>query len=367
MPRNSNLNAAAKAKKDEFYTQLADIEKELRHYRQHFQGKTVFCNCDDPFESNFFKYFVLNFNRLGLKEVIATCYTGSPIANRQLSLYDVPGASRTARNGGKPYVARVSIVRDATGDGGIDMDDIAELFKIGENSLKELEGDGDFRSQESINLLKQSDCIVTNPPFSLFREYIAQLFQYKKKFIIIGNINAVSYKEFFPLLMNDKVWIGPSIHSGDRKFNVPDDYPLNAAGCGVDENGKKFIRVKGVRWFTNLDIKQRHEEMILTKKYSSKDYPKFNNYKAINIDMTANIPKDYSEVMGVPITFLDKYNPDQFEILSANDYRKSDKVPIKKHGLIKDKDGSITVNGMTRITYPRILIRNRHPEVANAN
>lgn len=367
MSRNSDLQAAAKAKKDEFYTQLTDIEKELRHYRKHFKGKTVFCNCDDPFESNFFRYFVLNFNKLGLKKLIATCYTGSPIANRQLSLYDVPGASRSARNGGKPYVAQVTTVRDVTGDGGIDMTDIAELFKSGENSLKELQGNGDFRSQESINYLREADIVVTNPPFSLFREYVAQLEKYKKKFIIIGNVNAVTYKEFFPFLMGNKVWIGPSIHSGDRKFNVPDDYPLKASGCGIDENGQKYIKVKGVRWFTNLDFKQRHEQMILIKKYNPEDYPKYDNYDAIDVGKTSDIPCDYFEVMGVPITFLDKYSPDQFEIVGiakrgAGDPALRSRVYTKQdYPNYSDLNAGPTlwVNGILKNTYPRILIRRK--------
>lgn len=346
MARTSELQAAARSKKDEFYTQLTDIEKELRHYRGHFQGKTVFCNCDDPFESNFFRYFVLNFNKLGLKKLLATCYAGSPIANRQLSLFDVPGASRSARNGGKPYVAEVNTVRDVSGDGGIGMTDIAELFKIGENTLKELRGDGDFRSQESVHYLKQADIVVTNPPFSLFREYVAQLEQYKKKFLIIGNVNAITYKEFFPLIMNNKVWIGPSIHSGDRKFNVPDNYPLTAAGCGIDPDGRKFIKVKGVRWFTNLDIRQRHEEMILTREYTPENYPKYDNYDAIEVSSTSEIPKDYKGIMGVPITFLDKYCPDQFEIIGLDRYTAPKEILI---------GGRLAIKGKTK--YARILIK----------
>ena len=262
---NANLGAAKTAKKDEFYTQLTDIEKEMRYYRKHFKGKTVLCNCDDPFESNFFKYFVLNFNRLGLKKLIATCYATSPIAGQQLSLFDVVGGEEEQRN--KPYKAVVTKVYDVTGDGGVDMFDVAELFRSHENELMELEGDGDFRSEECLALLDKADIVVTNPPFSLFREYVATLIEHEKKFIIIGNVNAISYKETFPLLQNNQMWIGASIHSGDRKFYVPDDYPLNAAGCGVDDDGRRFIRVKGVRWYTNLDIKQRHEELILVRKY----------------------------------------------------------------------------------------------------
>ena len=224
MEKKRDLAAAKIYKKDEFYTQLTDIEKEMRYYRKHFDGKTILCNCDDPFESNFFKYFVLNFNRLGLKKVIATCYTGSPIANKQLSIFDVLGVSETTED--KPYKAVVTKVYDKTGDGGVDMFDVAELFKSGENELSELQGDGDFRSPECLALMDEADIVVTNPPFSLFREYVTTLVDYSKKFIIIGNVNAISYKEIFPLIKDNKMWIGASIHSGDRKFYVPDDYPM---------------------------------------------------------------------------------------------------------------------------------------------
>ena len=316
---NKNLNSAKTARKDEFYTQLTDIEKEMRYYRKHFKDKTVLCNCDDPFESNFFKYFVLNFNRLGLKKLIATCYTGSPIANKQLSIFDILGESEETQN--KPYKAVVTTVYDKTGDGGVDMLDVAELFKSGENELTELKGDGDFRSPECLELLDEADIVVTNPPFSLFREYLGTLVEHKKHFIIIGNVNALKYQEVFPLIMNNEVWLGASIHSGDRAFFVPDDYPLDAAGCGIDEEtGRKYIRVKGVRWFTNLDIKQRHEEMILVKRYSPEEYPKYVNYDAIEVAKTSDIPCDYAGEMGVPITFMDKYNPDQFEIIGASQH-----------------------------------------------
>lgn len=308
--KERNLNAAAKAKKDEFYTQLTDIEKEMRHYRKHFKGKTVFCNCDDPFESNFFKYFVLNFNRLGLKKLIATCYFSSPIAGQQLQYHCDEngqmsfffGDETEITDGAKrPYKAIVTQVYDKTGDGGVDMVDVAELFVSGENQLTELEGDGDFRSAECLALLDESDIVVTNPPFSLFREFVNVLIQREKHFIILGNVNAITYKEFFPLIRDNKVWIGASIHSGDRKFYVPDDYPLNASGCGMDEDGRRFIRVKGVRWYTNLDIRQRHEEMILVKHYNPEEYPRYENFDAINVDKTSNIPCDFDGVMGVPI------------------------------------------------------------------
>ena len=365
MAGNKDLNAAAQAKKDEFYTQLTDIEKEMRYYRKHFAGKTVLCNCDDPFESNFFKYFVLNFNRLGLKKLIATCYTGSPIANQQLSIFDILGASEDTEN--KPYKAVVTKVYDTTGDGAVDMLDVAELFKSGENELAELEGNGDFRSPECLALLNEADIVVTNPPFSLFREYVAVLVAHEKKFIIIGNVNAVKYKEIFPLFMSNKLWLGASIHSGDRAFFVPDDYPLDASSCGVDaQTGRKYIRVKGVRWFTNLDLKQRHEEMILVKRYNPSEYPKYVNYDAIEISKTADIPCDYAGEMGVPITFMDKYCPDQFEILG---YSLDLAWPINEHV----PEGKTYVKGgncfyldegepQLRRLYDRLVIRNKHPE-----
>lgn len=385
MAGNSALSAAVKAKKDEFYTQLTDIEKEMRNYRKHFKGKTVLCNCDDPFESNFFKYFVLNFNRLGLNKLIATCYATSPIAGQQFSLFDVVGGEEEQRN--KPYKAVVTKVYDVTGDGGVDMFDVAELFKNHENELVELEGDGDFRSKECLTLLDEADIVVTNPPFSLFREYVATLMEHGKKFIIIGNVNAITYKEVFPLIMNNQIWIGASIHSGDRKFYVPDNYPLNAAGCGIDEDGRRYIRVKGVRWYTNLDFKQRHEELILVKRYSPDNYASYDNYDGINVDKTADIPCDFAGIMGVPITFLDKYSPDQFEILGVTQswcgvankiYPKQIQVDKSgKHSQVtKLNDGAAIkvemppvnktyyeVNGELFVkTYARVLIRNKHPE-----
>ena len=305
--KNSNLNNAAKEKKDEFYTQITDIEKELKHYREHFKDKIVFCNCDDPEWSNFWRYFELNFDFLGLKKLVSTHYETD-----------------------KPSYK-------------------LELVRGQEQPVKTpLKQNGDFRSPECIEILKECDVVVTNPPFSLFREYVAQLIEYEKHFIIIGNVNAISYKEIFPLFQNDKVWLGPSIHSGDREFRVPDSYPLKAAGYRIDEQGNKYIRVKGVRWFTNLDVKSRHEEMILYKKYTSEEYPAYDNYDAINVDKTAEIPVDYSGVMGVPITFLDKYNPDQFEIIGL------DRYTIPKEFLV---GGRAAINGKPK--YARVLIKKK--------
>lgn len=311
MAGNKNLQNANKNKKDEFYTQLTDIEKELRHYKDHFKDKTVFCNCDDPFESNFFKYFAMNFNYLGLKKLIATCYDGSPIAGDELPLFEVEETQPPK----KPYKIEITEVTDENGDGAVDLADVELLIKNHKNTLTILNGNGDFRSDECIELLKHADIVVTNPPFSLFREYVAQLVQYDKKFLIIGNVNSITYKELFPLIKENRLWLGASIHSGDREFAVPDSYPLNAAGCRKDENGKKYIRVKGVRWFTNLDYPQRHETLDLYKRYTAEEYPKYDNYDAINVDKTSDIPYDYVADMGVPITYLDKHNPEQFEIV----------------------------------------------------
>ena len=346
---NKNLNKAKEAKKDEFYTQLEDINNELRHYREHFRGKTVLCNCDDPRVSNFFTYFAYNFEFLGLKKLITTCYK-----NQDMDLFSQNQSDKA-----------VYLVYEGDKNG----DHIPNADEIGVMPLK---GDGDFRSKECIELLKEADIVVTNPPFSLFREYVAQLIEYDKKFLIIGNVNAVKYKELFPLIMNNKIWLGASIHSGDRKFWVPNDYELNAAGCGIDETGRKYIRVKGVRWFTNLDYKERHENLILYKHYSPEEYPKFENFDAININRTEDIPCDYNGVMGVPITFMDKYNPEQFEILGVGiaglglaagvkpykpehkKYRKE----VQKRGAV---DGDLyMMNGDEVIVpYSRILIRRK--------
>ena len=305
MGKNADLRKANKAKQDEFYTQLTDIEKEMKYYKNHFKDKVIFCNCDDPYESNFFKYFAMNFNYLGLKKLISTCYDSSPVAGEQLSLFYIPSIKFDLSKNKKAYKIEITEVKDLNQDGAVDMADVEFLLKNKKNILTLLKENGDFRSKECIELLKEVDIVVTNPPFSLFREYIAQLIECNKNFIILGNLNAITYKEFFRLLRNNKVWMGASIHSGDREFRVPDTYPLKASGFRIDENGNKFIRVKGVRWWTNLDYPQRHEDLILYKKYDPDKYPKYENY-AINIDVTKEIPSDYNGVMGVPITFMDK-------------------------------------------------------------
>lgn len=344
-----DLANARKAKKDEFYTSLRDIEAEMRFYEPYFRGKTILCNCDDPYESNFFKYFAMNFNYLGLKKLIATCYNGSPVADTELLLF--PGEYTTNKKARKIVISEV---QDNNGDGAIDLADVEWLIRNEKNVLTELNGNGDFRSDECIELLKEADIVVTNPPFSLFREYLAQLIQYNKQFLIIGNINAVSYKETFQLIKNNLLWLGASIHSGDREFRVPDDYPLNAAGQRIDEHGIKYIRVKGVRWFTNIDYPQRHEKLELYKKYTPEEYPKYDNYNAINVNVTNEIPKNYPGIMGVPITFLDKYSPDQFEILgmSASAGYNAEIVGIPFLG---KKDARPLIDNKN--TYARIFIR----------
>ena len=287
---NKALSAANKAKKDEFYTQLSDIENELRHYKEHFKGKTVFCNCDDPYESNFFKYFAINFNHLGLKKLICTCYAGSPVIYTQLTLFgdEIVVGSETDR---KPYKIEITEVKDLNGDGAVDLTDIDLLLRSVNGKPKLLKGNGDFRSAECIQLLKQADIVVTNPPFSLFREYVAQLIEYDKKFIIIGNQNAITYKEIFPLLKDNKIWLG--YKSGDMAFTVPSSYEPRETRYWVDENGQKWRSMGNICWFTNLDIQKRHENLILYKPYTPEEYPTYDNYDAIEVSKTANIPCDY--------------------------------------------------------------------------
>ena len=332
---NSNLKNANKAKKDEFYTQLSDIERELKHYKEHFKNKIVYCNCDDPRVSNFFHYFSHNFEKFGLKKLITTCYK-----NQEVNLFSQNNSEK-------------AIYLEYKGDK--NENNVPDIEEIG---VKHLKKDGDFRSEESIGLLKQAYIIVTNPPFSLFREYVAQLMKYDKKFIIIGNVNAITYKEIFRLFKENKMWLGASIHSGDREFGVPKDYPLTAASSRIDENGNKFIRVKGVRWYTNLDYKERHEDLILYKTYRGheSEYPKYDNYNAINVDKTKDIPMDYKRVIGVPITFIDKYNPDQFEILGMSASAGYDKE-IVGIPFMGEKDARPLISGKN--TYARIFIKNK--------
>ena len=314
---NSALRRARHDKVDEFYTQLTDIEKELSHYSAHFENKVVFCNCDDPFESNFFKYFALKFNQLKLKKLIATCYDSSPIAYTQLTLLQDIKSPTVPNQNRRAYKIEINEVKDFNGDGAVDLSDVEYLLKNHSNSLTLLNGNGDFRSDECVELLKTADIVVTNPPFSLFREYVAQLITYCKKFVIIGNQNAITYKEIFPLIQQGRIWLG--YKSGAQEFAVPSTF--NKANVYVNADGKKMAKFGNICWFTNLDTTKRHENLQLYKKYTPEEYPKYDNYDAINVDKVTDIPYDYlptetcSGEMGVPITFLDKHNPNQFDIV----------------------------------------------------
>lgn len=351
---NNNLTSAKKARNDEFYTQYEDIQKEVQAYIDYnpdvFRGKVVYLNCDDPYESNFFKFFANKFNAYGIKKLIATSYFNSPVAGTELQsslLPDMPDkeispvkksspqTNTTTEDGEtKGRVIEITEVSDENGDGIYDLEDIKKIIQAngGGRSLK---GDdnfppGDFRSKECVELLKQADIVVTNPPFSLFREYVAQLFEYDKKFLIIGNINAITYKEIFPKIMSNRMWLGPSISSGDREFEVPKGFVDLKKFTGEIRDGKYYQKVMGVRWYTSLDHGKRHQKLQLmtmaenrkfNKKVIDSDvcYKKYDNYDAIEVSFTDAIPSDYAGVMGVPISFLDKYSPDQFEILGATE------------------------------------------------
>lgn len=308
---NKNLHSARTAKTDEFYTQLVDIEKELKHYKDQFRGKMVYCNCDDPYESNFFKYFASNFNALELKKLVTTSYGGSPIVGGQLPLFEVAGSK-----GKQPLKIEIKEVPDTDKDGAINLDDVKYLLKHDKNTATPLKGSGDFRSDECIELLKQADIVVTNPPFSLFREYVAQLMEYKKKFLILGDQNAITYKETFGYIKDDKLWLGYD-NGGTKWFQVPMDYDIPTESRKKIVNGVKYFSMGRILWFTNLDTAKRHENFVLYKKYTPKEFPKYDNYDIINVDKVSDIPMNYKGVMGVPITFVDKYNPKQFEILGV--------------------------------------------------
>ena len=310
---NKNLNAAKAAKMDEFYTQMTDIERELQHYWQHFRGKVVLCNCDDPYESYFFKYFALHFNHLGLKKLICTCYNGSPVQGNELmidfgDLKDEP--KKIA------YKVEITEVRDLNGDGAVDLSDVRYLLLNDKNVLTTLKT-GDFRDPECIELLKKADIVVTNPPFSLFREYISQLMEYKKKFLIIGNMNALHYKEVFPLIKDNKVWTGcKPFGGGMNMIQAASSFdPTKTKSYSINERGEIIKNIMGCIWFTNLDHNKRHEELDLVCRYTPEEYPTYANYDAIEVSKVSDIPFDYAGAMGVPTTFLDKFNPDQFEII----------------------------------------------------
>ncbi|MFD2550742.1 adenine-specific methyltransferase EcoRI family protein [Bizionia sediminis] len=350
--QNKNLHKAKKGKNDEFYTQLSDIERELKHYKNHFKDKVVYCNCDDPRVSNFFHYFSYNFEKLGLKKLITTCYK-----NQSADLFssnDKESAIYLEYNGDK---------------NGNNVPDIEEI------GIHHLQGDGDFRSKESIELLKQADIVVTNPPFSLFREYVAQLIEYDKKFIIVGHQNAITYKEIFSLIKENKIWLGFGFKGGAAHF-INEHYEDYATATDRKEG---MIRVSGVVWLTNLDIKKRHEDLILYKSYNEDEYPFYDNYDAINVNKTKDIPIDYEGLMGVPITFIDKYNPEQFEIVTLgigeDNFTPSKKYekfrnPITKEFIsdkrdyllyVRDENGKYLTSEGYRINkvYARVLIKNK--------
>ena len=342
---NKNLNKAKSSKKDEFYTQLSDIERELKHYKKHFKGKVVYCNCDDPRVSNFFHYFSYNFEKLGLKKLITTCYK-----NQNADLF--------SQNDSEQAIY-LEYEGDKNGNNVPDPDEIG---------IKHFKGDGDFRSEECIELLKQADIVVTNPPFSLFREYVAQLNEYEKKFVIVGHQNALKYKEIFPLIRDNKIWLGFGFKGGAAHF-INKHYENYAAATDKKEG---MIRVSGVHWFTNLDINKRHEDLILYKDYIPEEYPKYENLNAINVNKTKDIPIDYVGMMGVPITFMDKHNPDQFEIIGVGianlgiemgiqpykpehkKYRKE----VQKRGAVNG-DLYMMVDGIVTVPYTRIIIKNK--------
>lgn len=320
MAGNNNLNKAKSAKKDEFYTQLSDIENELRHYKEHFKGKTVLCNCDDPRVSNFFHYFSYNFEFLGLKKLITTCYK-----NQDMDLF--------SRNECESAIW-LEYIGDRNG---------GRMPSPEEIGIHRLNGDGDFRSAECVELLKEADIVVTNPPFSLFREYVAQLIEHEKKFIIVGNQNALKYKEIFPLIKENRLWLG--MEYGNMKFIVPDEYEMRATRSWRDADGNNWRSLGNSCWFTNIDNKRRSQPIVLWQKYNPEDYPAYDDFDAINVDLVNEIPCDYYGVMGVPITFLYQYNPNQFEIIGELNHGCDNKYDL----------GKPMVNGEQK--YVRILIK----------
>ena len=393
---NNNLTNAKKTKNDEFYTQFSDIQKEIEAYLDYnpdvFRGEVVYCNCDDPFESNFFRYFVLNFNKLDLKQLITTSYKPSPVANTQLELF---GDDKTlTKSKGRPKINAnkfiINEVHDIDGDGEFNLKDIAQQLRANKhNEWTPMEKDGDFRSPECVELLDQADIVVTNPPFSLFREYIKQLFDYNKKFLIIGNLNAITYKEVFPLLKENKIWLGNNckVNGGAMFFEIPEKIANldQVREIKTNESGKKIYitRVQGIRWFTNLDHGRRHQPLPLMTKsevikfVTKKPFEKYDNYNAIEVSLVKNIPSDYEGVMGVPISIMDKYSPEQFRILGTSDNGLVDDKFKKAPGLTKEfvddyykaggtgayKEGNPTAgyyeNNVAKMVYKRIFIKHK--------
>ena len=336
---NSNLQTAKNIKDDEFYTTYEAIEKELQHYLKHFRGKVVLCNCDDPFKSNFCRYFVRNFNKLGLKRLICTSYVASEGSLTQTSLFDCNQIFTAETHG------RVLDLKKIPSKAIVFTDDDIENFLRKTKSVRMLCGDGDFRSSECVEYLKQADVVVTNPPFSLFKELVALLVKYQKSYLLIGNQNALTYKEIFPLIQNNQAWTGYQF--GDMKFRVPQSSEPRSTRYWVDESGQKWRSLGNAMWLTNLDIERRHEQLVLTKKYDPKEYPHYDTYDAINVRKVTDIPYDYAGIMGVPITIIDKYNSDQFEILGEANHGSDNEYDLFKP----------TING--KELFKRILIRNR--------
>lgn len=313
MAGNSNLHMSKAGKTDEFYTQLSTIEEELRHYRKYFKGKTVLCNCDDPYESNFFKYFALNFNALGLKKLITTCYATSPITYTQLSLFADEEITYLTGEGKKPYKIEITEVTDANGDATVDLSDVEYLLRNKKNALTLLNEDGDFRSKECIALLTECDIVVTNPPFSLMKEYIPLLISSEKHFIILGNVNHITFSEVKSFILSEQMWLG--YNSGHFWFRVPDYYEAKGTDYKQDETGQKWRRMGNSCWFTNLDIPKRHIPLDLYAKYNDEKYPHYDDYDAIECGICKEIPENYKGIIGVPITYLPYHCAEQFEIL----------------------------------------------------
>lgn len=363
MATTRTLEKAKEAKNDEFYTRLEDIELELNHYREQFKDKVIFCNCDDPYESSFFKYFAMNFNFFGLKKLIATCYDGSIVAGTQLSIFDIIDTEKTA------YKVEIDSISDLNGDGVIDLQDVELLLKT-PGVVKQLNENGDFRSPECIGLLKEADIVVTNPPFSLFREFISTLVEYNKDFIVIGNTNALTYKEIFSLFMKDKIRTGYTKFNSGMFFKIPDHYDKFHH---IDEKGNKVARVSTSCWLTSLPVAKHNEELVLYKTYNSTEYPKYENYNAININKYTEIPFDYNGDMGVPVTFLDKFNPKQFEIvglgisnsgleIGVSGYKaehKKYRKEVQNKGAVDGDLYMLDQNGHPVVPYARIIIRRK--------
>lgn len=378
---NNTLSGARRAKNDEFYTQFSDIQKEVESYLEYdpdtFKDKVIYSNCDDPFESNFFRYFVLNFKRLGLKRLITTSYKPSPVANTQIGLFGDDVTLEPVK--GRPKITAnkfiINEVGDVDGDGSFTLEDIAKQLRANKNNeWTPLEGDGDFRSEECVDLLKQSDIVVTNPPFSLFREYITQLFEHKKQFLIIGNLNAITYREVFPMIKANKVWLGNNarVNGGAMFYEIPESVVNldQVREIRTDEKGKKtyITRVQGVRWFTNLDHGRLHQPLPLMpesdviKFVTKKPFDKYDNYDAIEVSLVKNIPSDYKGLIGVPISFLDKYSPEQFEIIgSFNNGEHGEEIGAEKIEVITDGKSMMWNGPAVNKTpiYKRIIIKHK--------